>query len=1813
MCSIDDIQVTSSTSTREEVRCGYRPRSILVLDAEGRVLVGAQDGSVTEVKLKDAISLKNFEKGLRSIEVLYDDGKDRLLIGDRVGQVWRMPKSLDQSPELFLSTPTQNDITPGAGACGPVTCIDNLGSDLLVSWRASPVRVLKTSKGVADLADQPSCTVDIYGVIKLLSLRSGGRFRYMAVSSSGKLWWIKNNDQGDWAENPIAWKSYGLEEPGMVWSVAEAKSQTETEKTLDKGVEFAVYLATDTGVYLLSGPPQDIDARGLTITRLLLPGITGICTAIAYPSLKSESYRYLWAADSTGQVHLFRSDRRDRTKTSLINPLWQRIHLQRYDARVVKAAVHRHGDTFQVVQARTNDTIMVTIYQQIAKKEARSSVRLCEWLWWGRIESPPPELDELLAGTEEWHLEARVAEIIELAGERWPGELGEFLSNPRCDLAYSVLASFKCSASRSSAEGSSPPDQARVVNAIYLWAFALLGTISRRLSPDQHEQACLGAIRWLQQIEQKMIGEQTGPLTPWQRSLSGAVDGAIDYIRLWGVLGPQFTRRSEPLCQLAELSKPESGGSDLENLILDGLMFQRQLDIESTRPASQGRYGESSTTTRIRVEAPIALDLRHLRLTDIEEEWLAVSWRTGIVDLYSVRQRDPVNGPYRGYELGDPTPVELPPAKEELIEGPVSRNIVLSRLNGRYYILEAPARKRTTDKEDQAQLRIRVLSEKRKPSQPFSITDNKKGEGIVHTMLEVAPGQILVGLVGSRVEPRCLLVRVDLKREPKLSIYKRFGLVEDRTEGRSTDGQGPNDDDSLRRAAKDQDETSVLSNGVSVLTRIPDNDEDKRISVLAGCFDGQVWKIELELERSQSEPEKLVRSAVSKVGRLGSAVSALGCSQGEHERVFAGSSDGTLLAWQRVKSGYASLWAVHESSPIISIDAFTSRPGRGSQSEPGVANESLPLVVAVTRGGRALIFDDRPGFSRPEGSASKKPSHHRLIGPGSRMAAIDLGSRCYSSVLIGCEQEAIGMVARLGIAGSRGLQLVSLYFPERTELRKRKFEEILKLWQRYIGWSDKAEDSDLLPEIQVFMRHTETAYAADAFLPRMMIGWLFAKGESQSRHQLYSKLPEPVEQWFPRLLRPMVALDRDWESPEADHGGLLKEALERAEQAGDFALFREILTVVLRRSNHHFFELAAEEREVFAEKYQGILETIGRVCERCIGKSPEIDLAVHRVLAKELPDGDLLWRIFIDGPNPEDGTSTSDVLSNRLALIKGWLDHDNPEVALDTLRASNLVLLTACLRLERKQGLWPRDVETSEIPWKPVRISSDIAMSFTERLDYSARGATSDAVSHEIGRAYSLFILACPSAIARLPRWIYETNLPRRSLRHVNRQLEFLTDLLPEVQVPENAREFLDVLMEPLAKEEDVDIRYLSKYRDFTEATRYGEPNARLSEQMGIYDEIVVWFDELRRNLKEHPGAVDLKSRPRSYDHLKKIGIEKPEEYPFEHSSNFWNRVFDSLDEQLQGVGVPGKGPVRPEVALLSRELADWCMRQRQELRQLRKSRLIFTPMYQIYDRVLEQLESAARSFRESAAVQKDIVVSVLDHGLLARLDEHLLELWEVAQVLDPLKSWNGESSQGSIESGNKTMPTAARFASHLLDRARSAECIPKNLRTLRGLLGSESGPDSGEIALGDLVTEFARRNGWKQTSECVDGDQLTGHEAYYLQLCLDELAHNHREHGSQKTGPTIARDSCCKGSTRLTVCCRFHEGDRAEIDSVLGSSGGLQKLVSVDDSTEVPKHGSGLYLANLAAATAGWKLEYRLLQPDQLVFSLTKVDRRPS
>jgi hypothetical protein len=67
-----------------------------------------------------------------------------------------------------------------------------------------------------------------------------------------------------------------------------------------------------------------------------------------------------------------------------------------------------------------------------------------------------------------------------------------------------------------------------------------------------------------------------------------------------------------------------------------------------------------------------------------------------------------------------------------------------------------------------------------------------------------------------------------------------------------------------------------------------------------------------------------------------------------------------------------------------------------------------------------------------------------------------------------------------------------------------------------------------------------------------------------------------------------------------------------------------------------------------------------------------------------------------------------------------------------------------------------------------------------------------------------------------------------------------------------------------------------------------------------------------------------------------------------------------------------------------------------------------------------------------------------------------------------------------------------------------------------------------------------------------------------------------------------------------------FHE----RLEEVVKTSDSLQKMVAARPEPQFTSHGTGLYLANLAASAVGWKLEFDdYSQPGVLVFSLRRRD----
>lgn len=295
----------------------------------------------------------------------------------------------------------------------------------------------------------------------------------------------------------------------------------------------------------------------------------------------------------------------------------------------------------------------------------------------------------------------------------------------------------------------------------------------------------------------------------------------------------------------------------------------------------------------------------------------------------------------------------------------------------------------------------------------------------------------------------------------------------------------------------------------------------------------------------------------------------------------------------------------------------------------------------------------------------------------------------------------------------------------------------------------------------------------------------------------------------------------------------------------------------------------------------------------------------------------------------------------------------------------------------------------------------------------------------------------------------------------------------------------------------------------------------------------------------------------------------------------------------------------------------------------------MFDPVATLYDDALALVERAAKRFRYGAAVQKNIVLGVLGHGLLELLDEHLLELWEVAQALDPQRTWDAEDlldpglppPAHPFADHHRSPSTAGRFADYLLRRAANAEAIPKNLRSLQGLLGFASSGDSsqapgawsaqraqaeeainasappGNLSLRQLIDEIQRLHGWvvapdRRSLARLRGVELSPRAYHFLKLTLEELAQNDHCHGvrGQPESAEYVRGEAF-WSPRLyplsakTVHLEFRYPavDHPELVARLADEGfqSLQGMLPARQDPRFPSHGSGLYLANLAAGAA--------------------------
>lgn len=720
-------------------------------------------------------------------------------------------------------------------------------------------------------------------------------------------------------------------------------------------------------------------------------------------------------------------------------------------------------------------------------------------------------------------------------------------------------------------------------------------------------------------------------------------------------------------------------------------------------------------------------------------------------------------------------------------------------------------------------------------------------------------------------------------------------------------------------------------------------------------------------------------------------------------------------------------------------------------------------------------------------------------------------------------------------------------------------------------------------------------------------------------------------------------------------GAALAAALERAWHLDDLHLYQEICSLALKRANFTLFKSFDAKQTLdpsgwhayksrVARLYEEVYRAIETSLPSWLGASERREARARAVVAKHIVDGDTIWRVaneaaheaasrWPEGSPPTAGSPAADddttpylkVLQMRVSGVRELVHKRDPMVSLEALRAANLSLTRLCLRLVQERGGDDRAKEEyrpspdggpcrQEVHW-PVFVEYFERLTAAAARTFHARLELNDAIAHEYSRTFALVVCACPSATIRIANRLTETLLIRDLeseddlSRRVLRQLDLLADV--GIPCPSWARKlFLHVTSMPQAdarlnptSEKALDrigLKRPDEPEDVDVIRQIGVQNTEdLYHQAALYD-VIDWFVDLTGRLSRDARGIALSTAAveKQLSKLEKYKYAGRDTY--RDSRSFWKECAEDLRDKLQKVETEGDRQeaevetevdnLRPEVVLWSRTVGAWAAAViESKLKQLQRDGQLFLPELSIFRKVLEELRDAANGFREGAAVQKNLVGGILGHHLLEHLDEYILEIEEIAQALDPIGVRTLRQASSPTGASEPRTPTAARFARYLVRRAQGAQSVPKNLRVLQTLLTTDLPPGGkADADLGWLLDH----HGWgdDRPTRWIEIKQA---ELVTLGLTLEELAQNHVKHsGLAQRRPVVEKLGDRSAGIRLTFDFRCHDRYEYNLDRLTTlAETGLQAPCPPREDRDIGSTGSGLYLANMAAAVVGWTL----------------------
>lgn len=830
---------------------------------------------------------------------------------------------------------------------------------------------------------------------------------------------------------------------------------------------------------------------------------------------------------------------------------------------------------------------------------------------------------------------------------------------------------------------------------------------------------------------------------------------------------------------------------------------------------------------------------------------------------------------------------------------------------------------------------------------------------------------------------------------------------------------------------------------------------------------------------------------------MGNPISALAIKKSENRTViFVGTAEGNIAALQKCNSEYHLLWATTEKGKIVDLfpQDFNSQ------------NPTVEVLVATTDRGNIIVFND-PG-TMDEVNNTNSSQFHRPTFPGKRKARSNIGTHITAACVVFKEIENESDF-NLATSDEKGnIRLWDIQYLKESLERKNKYKELVEQFDKCL-YQPPPDQNDLACER--FMAMDAMARVSKTPLLIMARNILESPKEITSEQgenweyksgQIHKKIMAN-KIWLPYPLQPLLEFSKEWsrtkaqkkwgEKIEKNHienlKNFLKQSLLAVFEIKDPEIYKEIIRVLLKETNRRLFNLGESivtmgehynleenpsiDRELIA--YEAILSTIQDLRDLWENYDHDLSIRINMVTIKNMLDGDTMWSVARIG---EKVSVNLNPLGKRIQQLHYYLTQGDPLLSLETLRACRNSLQRACYRYQHTG---------EEMPWKNFKEFFNIISDYASRVIY-AQGTLSLVLRHEISRIFALGIIACPSATIALAYRLTETKLSESHiLKDIMNQLNLLKG--PPYNLPDR-EDFLDGVLNgrtPKTYFEDsietgIDSSFYPKPKKIPFKTKLLESslstpkeiikamfeinpnkvsvNLRILFEYFPIQELRKFLDSITQSMTHQATSIDLTldniiSHEDLFNKVEKIlNIEKDSQKPnppsFNESYDFCKAMIAELKEIFRDIKEASTDKIRPEVVLMSKRLKDFAKKQREDLKKRFDEKKFFEPENKRWDTLLTNLESASDQFPKSAAVQRNMVLGVLGHGLLESMDEHIFEMEEIAQILDPLGVWIfPRDNKFNIPSN---LGTEQKAALYLMDRARYAESLPKNLRTLHSL-----------------------------------------------------------------------------------------------------------------------------------------------------------------